>query len=55
MLCNKSTRAPQGCGLNPRDGLLVEVVAPEVRGAVSRETGKDNVEILKDVCPELLG
>jgi hypothetical protein len=56
--CNNSTRAcvlAQGCGLNPRDGLLVEVVAPDVRGTVTRETGKDNVEMLKDVCPELLG
>jgi len=43
----------QGCGLNARDGLMIEVLAPE--GKVTRSLGANNVDRLRQVCPELLG
>jgi Ran GTPase-activating protein (RanGAP) involved in mRNA processing and transport len=43
----------QGCGLNSRDGIMVEVLSPE--GQVTRNMGDNNVDRLRDLCPEMLG
>jgi len=43
----------QGCGLNARDGIMVEVLSPE--GQVTRNLGDNNVDRLRDLCPEMLG
>jgi hypothetical protein len=38
----------QGCGLNSRDGIMVEVLSPE--GQVTRNMGDNNVDRLRDLC-----